>query len=315
MRHRYLAALFAALLTVGSAATAEDLKPTDAFRSLRRDRRSDGDVRRSLPRGGKFLARLEALEKRLATESGRDGGAAAGTMYPWSAARKEADSPGQAGRPHHKPGGGPEKRAAQPPRQAAVPKAIAAAMEDLRREALTANPLVSGQPILYVVRPQYRSHYHAIDTLFHSGEMNPDRGCPHSALFQGGGALKTIDLARGGQVATLLETATGIVRDPEVHFDGQRIVLALRRNAAEDYHIWETRRRRHGLRQLTSAEGVADFDPLYLPDDSIVFSSTARAEVQHVLARPSGRTCSAWRPTGPTSTRSARTTCSTTSRR
>ena len=38
----------------------------------------------------------------------------------------------------------------------------------LQREALIANPLVSGQPILYIVRPQYRSSYHAIDTLFHT---------------------------------------------------------------------------------------------------------------------------------------------------
>ena len=71
----------------------------------------------------------------------------------------------------------------------------AATRRSLRREALVANPLVSGQPIVFVVRHQYRSHYHAIDTLFHTGELNADRGMtPHAELFQGGGALKTIDL-------------------------------------------------------------------------------------------------------------------------
>ncbi len=143
-----------------------------------------------------------------------------------------------------------------------------------RRQALIANPLVSGRPILFVVRHQYRSHYHAIDTLFHTGEFNADRNVPHSDLFQGGGAMKTIDLAAGGRVATLIDVPEGIARDPDVHFSGKRIVFAMRRNAKEDYHIWEINAEGSGLRQLTSAAGVCDFDPIYLADDGIVFSST-----------------------------------------
>jgi hypothetical protein len=166
--------------------------------------------------------------------------------------------------------------------------------QTLRREALIANPLVSAQPILFVVRHQYQSHYHAIDTLFHTGELNADRGMtPHDRLFQGGGALKTVDFSgdrtgapgphsgplpkgEGGRavVKTVLEVREGVARDPEVHFGGKRIVFALRRNAKEDYHIWEINVDGSGLHQLTSADGVSDFDPLYLPDESIVFSST-----------------------------------------
>ena len=63
---------------------------------------------------------------------------------------------------------------------------------ELQREALIANPLVSGQPILFIVRPQYRSSYHAIDTLFHTDEAN-------TRDFEGGGAMKLIDFAEGGQ--------------------------------------------------------------------------------------------------------------------
>ncbi len=154
------------------------------------------------------------------------------------------------------------------------PTELADQFDSLRREALTANPLVSGQPILFVVRRQYRSHYHAIDTLFHTGEFNPDRGIMHSDLFQGGGAIKTIEFARGGEVKTLLEVPQGIARDPDVYFDASRIVFALRRRVEEDYHLWEMNVDGTGLRQLTSAAGVADFDPIYLPDDGIVFSST-----------------------------------------
>ena len=141
------------------------------------------------------------------------------------------------------------------------------AFADLQREALIANPLVSGQPILFVVRPQYRSSYHAIDTLFHTGEAN-------TRDFEGGGALKLIDFADGGRTRTILDVPGGIARDPEVHFTGTRIVFALRRNVGEDWHIWEINADGTGLRQLTSAPGVCDFDPLYLPDDTILFSST-----------------------------------------
>lgn len=146
--------------------------------------------------------------------------------------------------------------------------------EGLRREALIANPLVSGQEILFVMRKQYRSHYHAIDTLFHTGEFNVDRNEPHWKLFEPGGAMKTIDFGAGGAVRTLVEVPAGIARDPQIHFDGRKIVFAMRRNVEEDYHIWEINTDGTNLRKLTSAEGVCDFDPIYLADDSIVFSST-----------------------------------------
>ena len=85
----------------------------------------------------------------------------------------------------------------------------------LRREALLANPLVSGRPILFVTRPQYRSHYHAIDTLFHTGELNWDRQRQHADLFGPGGSMKAIDL-KTGRVTTLYNAPDGIVRDPEI---------------------------------------------------------------------------------------------------
>ncbi len=151
---------------------------------------------------------------------------------------------------------------------------LRALFQNLRRNALVANPLVSGQAILFVTRHQYRSHYHAIDTLFHTDEFNVDRTMSHSDLFQGPGALKTIDFGKGGTVKTLMEAPDGVIRDPQVHFDGQRIVFAMRRHVGEDYHIWEVNLDGTALKQLTRAVGVSDFDPIYLPDDSMVFSST-----------------------------------------
>ncbi len=96
----------------------------------------------------------------------------------------------------------------------------------LRREALIANPLIVDQPILFVVRQQYRSHYHAIDTLFHTDEFNPDRSVMHSTLFGPGGALKTIDFARDGEVKTLLDVP-GAVFNAHLIPGTQQIVCIL----------------------------------------------------------------------------------------
>ena len=144
---------------------------------------------------------------------------------------------------------------------------IEAEFVNLQREALVANPLVSGQPILFVVRQQYKTDHHNTATMFKTGEINTNS-------FHGGGALKTIDLAKVGDAKTLIESAEGVVRDPDVHFDGEKIIFSMRRNIRDDYHIYEINADGTGIRQLTSVPGVADFDPLYTPDDNIVFSST-----------------------------------------
>ena len=144
---------------------------------------------------------------------------------------------------------------------------IEAEFIDLQRIALIANPLVSGQPILFIVRKQYKKDHHNTATMFKTGEINTNS-------FEGGGAMKTINFVNGGRSRTLIETAEGLVRDPEVHFDGQKIIFSMRRNIRDDYHIYEINTDGTGLKQLTSAPGVADFDPLYTPDGNIIFSST-----------------------------------------
>lgn len=167
------------------------------------------------PRGGEFLARLDAVEARL----------------------KEGSSP----------------------------EALDA-LEKLRFEALTANPLVSGQPLLFVSRRQYKPDHHNTETMFQTGEIN-------TGSFEGGGALKVLHAATG-ETRTLLDVPEGVARDPEVHFDGTRIVFSMRRDVEDDYHIYEMNADGTGLRQLTFAPGVSDIDPLYLPDGAIAFSSS-----------------------------------------
>ena len=158
---------------------------------------------------------------------------------------------------------------------------LAERFRSLQHEALTANPLVSTHPILFVVRQQYKRDHHNTATLFQTGEINTSK-------FQGGSAIKTLDLSQGGKVTTLLELADGVTRDPEVHFSGRKIVFAMRRNIKDDYHIYEMAADGTSLRQLTRAPAVSDIDPLYLADESIAFSSTREPKYcmcnRHIMA-------------------------------
>lgn len=146
-------------------------------------------------------------------------------------------------------------------------KTLQEELESLRREALISNPLLTSQPILFVVRKQYRPDHHNTETMFQTGEIN-------IGSFDGGGAIKTIDFAQGGKTRTLLEVPDGVARDPEVHFDGKKILFSLRHNRDDDYHLYEINADGSGLVQLTFGSGVTDIDPIYLPSGEIVFTST-----------------------------------------
>ncbi|MDD4869865.1 MAG: hypothetical protein PHR77_04835 [Kiritimatiellae bacterium] len=145
--------------------------------------------------------------------------------------------------------------------------AFAQKYEAFSRRVLLSNPLLIKNPVLFVVRRQYKPDHHNTETMFQTGEIN-------TKSFQGGGALKVIDFKKGGDVRTLLAVEKGVIRDPDVHFDGRKILFSMRKDIDDNYHIYEINSDGTGLRQITSAKGVFDIDPIYLPDESIVFSSS-----------------------------------------
>lgn len=139
----------------------------------------------------------------------------------------------------------------------------------LRRKALTAHPLLSGTSILYVVRQEYTYDHH------NTHNFSPDAAHEYNqGHFRPGSALKRIELGRDGRTTTLLETADGVIRDPRLHWDAGRIVFSMRQNREDTFHIYEIHVDGTQLRQLTQLSDADDIHPLYLPDDTIVFSST-----------------------------------------
>ncbi len=76
-----------------------------------------------------------------------------------------------------------------------------------------------------------------------------------------------------GQVRDLVWPKGGAVQGPEISYDGQRVLFAMRRDfKKEGFHIFEVRLDGTRLRQLTSGN-CNDVDPCYLPDGRIVFCS------------------------------------------
>jgi cytochrome c553 len=76
-----------------------------------------------------------------------------------------------------------------------------------------------------------------------------------------------------GQLTTLLDDPRGGVRDPQVHYDGRRILFSYRKGGTEQYHLYEINTDGTGLRQLTDGS-YDDIEPSYLPNGEIVFVSS-----------------------------------------
>jgi hypothetical protein len=91
-------------------------------------------------------------------------------------------------------------------------------------------------------------------------------------LYREGGALRKLNV-KTGQVITLLEDPTGAVRDPVVHYDGEKILFSYRPGGTEFYHLYEIDIDGSNLRQLTDGKDD-DFEPTYLPEGDILFISS-----------------------------------------
>lgn len=129
-----------------------------------------------------------------------------------------------------------------------------------------AKNILAGKQIIYIERDQYAPDHHNTATLFQSGEINENSFAP-------GGAMRIFDVD-SRKSRTLIETQKGVVRDPEISFDGKKVIFSMRKSKEDFYHIYEINIDGTGLKQLTSEQGISDIDPLYLPDGSIVFTST-----------------------------------------
>ena len=94
---------------------------------------------------------------------------------------------------------------------------------------------------------------------------------PEKKLYGEKGRLCILDLA-STNVAALIDDPGGAVRDPQVHYDAEKILFSYRKGGTAQYHLYEINVDGSGLKQLT--DGIYDdIEPTYLPDGGIMFVS------------------------------------------
>lgn len=94
--------------------------------------------------------------------------------------------------------------------------------------------------------------------------------------FRPGSALCVLEMnGEEPEVTTLIEDEDGVIRDPDVSWDGKRILFSWKKSdRGDDYHLYEMDVATKEIRQLTEGLGYADYEGIYLPDGDILFNST-----------------------------------------
>ena len=116
------------------------------------------------------------------------------------------------------------------------------------------------------------SHYAYTEAL--SDARNERSFVPGSAL-----CILVMDGIEG-QVTTLLEDPDGVIRNPDVSYDGQRVLFSWKQSDREDdYSLYEMDLDTGAIRTLLEAEGHADYEAIYLPTGDIMFNSTRCVQI------------------------------------
>lgn len=95
---------------------------------------------------------------------------------------------------------------------------------------------------------------------------------PKRKAYTEGAKLYRLKLATR-ELTALLADPKGGIRDPQVSYDGKRILFSYRPGGSEPYHLYEINADGTALKQLTFGP-YDDFEPAYLPDGGIVFVSS-----------------------------------------
>ncbi|MBI1895152.1 MAG: PD40 domain-containing protein [Acidobacteria bacterium] len=131
-----------------------------------------------------------------------------------------------------------------------------------------AGPMSGVEEIVFAARlagsPSKDGHWYA-----NFGYYGPDAG---RKAYGEGGRLYKLNLKTGALTA-LIDDPKGGVRDPQVHYDGTRILFSYRKGGTANYHLYEINIDGSGLRQLTRGP-FDDIEPTYLPNGDLYFVSS-----------------------------------------
>jgi hypothetical protein len=138
-------------------------------------------------------------------------------------------------------------------------------------------PLAGCEEIVFAQRVSGRDHWygnfgHYCETTSHYSNVAHIKTGDMRYAFGEGARLCRFHL-RSGNVQVLLEDPRGGIRDPHVHYGGQKVLFSYRRGGTTTYHLYEINIDGTNLRQLTDGPDN-DIEPIYTPDGGIVFCSS-----------------------------------------
>ncbi|HEY3319544.1 MAG TPA: polysaccharide lyase family protein [Planctomycetota bacterium] len=143
------------------------------------------------------------------------------------------------------------------------PPKIAAEVRDLLAE--NKNGALAGvDEIVFATRQVIGEHWYA-----NFGYYAPDT---NRKLYREGSKLCKLKVS-DKSVTTVFDDPKGGFRDPQIHYDGKKMVFAWRKGGTEFYHLYEANLDGSGLKQLTDGPWD-DFEPSYLADGGLVFVSS-----------------------------------------
>ncbi|MDP6545628.1 MAG: hypothetical protein QGH60_16720 [Phycisphaerae bacterium] len=95
---------------------------------------------------------------------------------------------------------------------------------------------------------------------------------PKRILYGDGGRMCALNV-KTSKLRMLVDDPKGGVRDPQMHYDGKKILFSYRKGGQPYYHLYEINTDGSGLNKLTDGP-YDDFEPAYLPDGGIIFCSS-----------------------------------------
>jgi hypothetical protein len=126
------------------------------------------------------------------------------------------------------------------------------------------DPAALADEIIFAVRQPKGPHWYE-----NFGHQVTDE---NKKLYGSMGRLCKLNIETG-ELTILLDDPQGAVRDPQVHYDGERILFSYRKGGSHHFHLYEINADGTGLKQLTDGP-FDDIEPSYLPDGGIVFGSS-----------------------------------------
>jgi len=143
----------------------------------------------------------------------------------------------------------------------------------IRRRMRLANILAARKKIVFT------KHFNMGGSHYAYTEAQSDAQAERN--FKPGTSLCILEMdSLYGTATTLIDDPKGVIRDPDVSFDGKRILFSWKKSdRRDDYHLYEMDVASGQIRQITKGVGFADYEGCYLGNGEIIFNSTRCVQI------------------------------------